>query len=141
MTSQNTDLRDESFLALTTFRRSGEGVATPVWAARDPQVDGALVVVTDLHSGKVKRLRNNPTITLQPCDARGNVRGETVTGTAVVLDGTTPADEATRKAAHAALRKKYGWQARALDLASKFRRKQERTYLRMTLDDGPGATA
>ena len=33
-------------------------------------------------SGKVKRIRNNPTVTLRPCDARGRVPDSTVTVTA-----------------------------------------------------------
>ncbi|WKK72242.1 hypothetical protein Q0F99_04380 [Rathayibacter oskolensis] len=35
-------LSDESFVSLTTFRRTGAGVSTPVWIARD----GAALIVT-----------------------------------------------------------------------------------------------
>lgn len=48
MTHSATSLRalaDEAFVSLTTFRRSGEGVATPVWVIADPDGDG-LVVMT-----------------------------------------------------------------------------------------------
>jgi len=57
------DLADESFVSLTTFRRSGEGVATTVWVTADPDGDG-LVVMTIDGSGKVKRVRGNPRVTL-----------------------------------------------------------------------------
>ena len=63
-------LSDASFVSLTTFRKTGVGVSTPVWIARD----GAdLIVTTPRKSGKVKRLRNDPRVTLVPCDRRGRV--------------------------------------------------------------------
>ena len=66
------DLADESFVSLTTFRRSGEGVSTPVWVIADP--DGAgLVVMTPADSGKVKRVRRDARVTLRPCGRFGAV--------------------------------------------------------------------
>lgn len=41
----------EPFVALTTYRRTGEGVATPVWAVPDPDVAGRLWVTTPGGSG------------------------------------------------------------------------------------------
>lgn len=134
MAPETPSLANEQFVALTTFRRNGERVTTPVWVAPDPEVPGSMVVVTDRASGKVKRLRNTPSIELQPCDPRGRLRGDATPGTAVVLDG--PDSDPTRERAHAALRSKYGWQARLLDVAARFRRgKQDRVHLRLT----PGA--
>ncbi len=49
------DVAGERFVSLTTFRRDGTPVATPVWIARDGD---ALVVTTPADSGKVKRLRS-----------------------------------------------------------------------------------
>ena len=60
----------ERFVSLTTFRRSGAGVPTPVWVAQDGD---ALVVITPSESGKVKRLRNDPRVELQPCGRTGRV--------------------------------------------------------------------
>ena len=79
-------LGDESFVSLTTFRRSGEPVATAVWVARDGD---ALVVVTPAHSAKVKRVRNDPRVELVPCNRSGKVRegAEPVAGAAEVLAG------------------------------------------------------
>lgn len=62
------DFGNESFVLLTTFRKNGERVSTPVWIARDGDT---LVVTTPIASGKVKRLRNNVLIEIQPCDRRG----------------------------------------------------------------------
>lgn len=61
---------DERFVSLTTFRRSGVAVSTPVWIASDG--DG-LIVTTPVASGKVKRLRNNPRVQLQACSRMGKV--------------------------------------------------------------------
>ena len=65
-----TALGHERFVSLTTFRRNGEGVATPVWVARDGD---ALVVITPEGTGKLRRLRRDDRVTLRPCDRRGRV--------------------------------------------------------------------
>jgi PPOX class probable F420-dependent enzyme len=80
------DLADEKFVSLTTFRKSGVGVPTPVWIGRDGD---ALVVTTPVGSGKVKRLRSNRAVELRPCSRRGTVDDDapTVTAVAEVLEG------------------------------------------------------
>ena len=65
-----TALAHERFVSLTTYRRDGRGVATPVWVARDGD---ALVVITPEGTGKLKRLRHTSRVTLRPCDRRGRV--------------------------------------------------------------------
>ena len=45
------------YLSLTSFRRDGSGVATPMWFVDD---NGHLVVETDADSYKVKRIRRDP---------------------------------------------------------------------------------
>jgi PPOX class probable F420-dependent enzyme len=72
------------YVSLTTFRRSGEPVSTPVWVA----LDGAeLVVDTVDPSGKLKRLAHTSRVELRPCDLRGRVPegAPTYAGTAVVV--------------------------------------------------------
>ena len=63
-------LADSRFVSLTTFRRSGARVSTPVWVGRDGD---ALVVLTPVGSGKVGRLRNDPRVELRPCGRFGAV--------------------------------------------------------------------
>ena len=63
-------LADERFLSLTTFRRSGAPVSTPVWVARDGD---DLIVTTPDGSGKVKRLRHTSRVEMRPCSRRGSV--------------------------------------------------------------------
>ena len=74
-------LADARFVSLTTFRRSGERVSTPVWVGRD---GASLVVLTPAASGKVKRLRHDPRVEVRPCGRFGAVADgvEPVSGTA-----------------------------------------------------------
>ncbi|MBE2317191.1 PPOX class F420-dependent oxidoreductase [Solirubrobacter sp. CPCC 204708] len=82
MQSSPRQLADEPFVSLTTFRRSGEGVSTPVWVIADPDGDG-VVVMTPHDSGKVKRVRRDPRVTLRPCGRFGGVDDD-----APVVEGT-----------------------------------------------------
>jgi uncharacterized protein len=78
-------LADARFVSLTTFRRSGEAVSTPVWVGRDGE---ALVVLTPADSGKVTRLRHDPRVELRPCGRFGAVADgvEPVAGRAEVRE-------------------------------------------------------
>ena len=76
-------LAASTYVALTTFRGDGSPVSTAVWVARDGD---ALVVITGPTSGKVRRIRANPAVTVAPCDIRGRVKGEALAGKAVVQD-------------------------------------------------------
>ena len=88
-----------TYVSLTTFRRSGVPVATPVWAAPDGD---SLIVWTRADSGKVKRLRHTSRVTVAPCDVRGRVQGPAVEGVAEFVE------RAAWPGAIAALRRAYG---------------------------------
>jgi uncharacterized protein len=94
-------ITDEKYVLLTTFRKNGDAVPTPIWIVALP--DGTGGFSTEATSGKVKRIRNNPSVTLQPCGMRGNVHPGTtaVKATAEVL---LDADAGPIKAA---VRRKY----------------------------------
>ena len=94
-------ITDEKYVLLTTFRNNGAAVATPVWIVGLP--DGTAGFTTEDSSGKVKRIRNNPAVTVQPCSMRGKVQpgSAVVNATAEVLLG----DDAHR--IRAAVRRKY----------------------------------
>src|SRR5207245_10395620 len=71
----------QKYLNLETFKKSGDGVKTPVWFAAglstSLESSGAkLYVYTIGVSGKLKRIRNNPRVKVAPCNMRGDVRGE-----------------------------------------------------------------
>lgn len=89
--------RDQKYLSLETFKKSGEGVKTPVWFAADPNTDIAadgarLFVYTIGVSGKVKRIRNNKRVKIAPCTVRGRVTGDWQSARADFVTG----DEALR---------------------------------------------
>jgi uncharacterized protein len=96
-------LEGHQYARLTTHRENGEPVPTPVWFAL---ADGHVYVFTDLESGKVRRIRNDPRVTLVPSSFGGRPRGEETRAEARVLD---PAGHAR---ADRALREKYGWRYR-----------------------------
>ena len=70
------------YLSITSYKRDGRGVATPVWFV---QRDGRLLVETDAASGKVKRVRRNPQVRVAVCTASGRLRGEQVPAVAEIL--------------------------------------------------------
>ncbi len=100
-------LAGRRYVRLSTFRRSGEPVPTPVWFAR---LGENLYVVTGRDTGKVKRIRNNPDVALAPCNFRGRPKGRDLRAVAGLTDERKdgPADRA--------LRGKYGWQYRVVEL-------------------------
>jgi uncharacterized protein len=95
-------IQGQKYISLTTFRKSGAGVATPVWFGEE---DGKLYVMTRSDMGKSKRIRNNPQVKVAPCTIRGKVTGPEFAATARIL----PSEEQQR--ARAAINRKY-WTAR-----------------------------
>jgi len=70
------------YICLTTFKRDGRAVPTPVWFAID---GGRLLVMTASRSGKVRRIRGNAEVTVASCSASGRPRGEPVRAHAKLL--------------------------------------------------------
>ena len=86
------------YLSLTSFRRDGTGVATPVWFVAE---NGHLLVETDGNSYKAKRIRRDDHVLVAPCTASGKLRGEAVDARATILP------ESERAHAEALLARKY----------------------------------
>jgi PPOX class probable F420-dependent enzyme len=78
------------YLSLTTYKRDGTAVSTPVWFAENA---GRLLVVTDGDSGKVKRIRNNPAVRMALCTASGRLRSQLTSGRAEIVTEVTAAEE------------------------------------------------
>ncbi len=80
-------LVDEKYLLLTTFRRDGTAVPTPVWATA--LEDDKIGFWTSSGSGKAKRLAHTDRVTVQPCDSRGRPKEntESTDATAVLVTG------------------------------------------------------
>lgn len=128
-----TPLQGEQYISLTTFRKSGEGVATPVWFV---DVGGTIYLYTGPQSGKVKRVRHTARVTLAPCTMRGGVTGPTVVGSARLVT-----DPAEIRQAFESLRKKYGWQFRLLsawpNLTNFFKRRPPATWTYLAITPTP----
>ncbi|WP_067138590.1 PPOX class F420-dependent oxidoreductase [Microtetraspora malaysiensis] len=113
------------YVSLVTLRRDGTPVATPVWVMRDGD---ALVVWTVADSGKVKRIRRNPQVTVAPCDVRGRLRGDAVPARAELL----PPEQGDH--VRELLMKKYGLLGRLTIWGSRLRRGRAGTVgVRITL--------
>lgn len=93
------DIGAAKYVLLTTFRKDGSGVPTPLWAAMDGD---RMLMWTETKSWKVKRIRNRSRVAVGVCDARGNPKGPQIDATAVVLDDA--GTEETRDA----IARKYG---------------------------------
>ncbi|MFI1934322.1 PPOX class F420-dependent oxidoreductase [Streptomyces sp. NPDC020330] len=96
------DFARSEYVSLTTYRKNGTPVATPVWAAAE---GGVLYVWTRSDSWKVKRLRNNGKVVVTVCDVRGRIAegAPSAEGAATLLD-----EDATR-AVRGLLARKYTW--------------------------------
>lgn len=73
------------YVSLTTFRKDGTAVATPVWHAANGD---ELFIVSDADAWKVKRIRNNNRVVVTVCSVRGTVKPDAASaeGTARLLD-------------------------------------------------------
>ena len=72
MSAERDAILSAQYVALTTYRRDGTPVTTPVWAAAEGE---SLYLFSNANAGKVKRLRNSSRAAIAPCTATGKVTG------------------------------------------------------------------
>ena len=102
-------IRGERYLSLGTFRKNGAKIDTPVWFGEEAD---KLYVMTRSHMGKMKRIHNNPQVTVAPCTIRGKVTGAEMAAVARIL----PPEEFAH--ARKTINGKY-WQARLTSIFSR----------------------
>ncbi|GHD25618.1 PPOX class F420-dependent oxidoreductase [Streptomyces galbus] len=120
------------YLLLTSYRKNGTAVATPVWVVRDGD---ALGVWTTADSWKVKRIRARPGVLVGPCDLRGHPTGDQVPATAEIVDAATVGRY------RQLIARKYGLTGRLTLLGSRLRRGLDGTVgIRVTPGAADGAT-
>ena len=95
-------IHSQNYISLTTFRKSGVGVATAVWFGEEGD---KLYVMTRSDMGKTKRIRNSAKVRVAPCTIRGTVTGSEFPASARIL----PPEE--QQKARQAINRKY-WMAR-----------------------------
>jgi PPOX class probable F420-dependent enzyme len=120
------DPATEKYVSLSTFRKTGVEVKTPVWIA---PLRGRHYVFSAGDAGKVKRIRATPRVRLAACDARGNVKSGWMDGTARIVS-----DPALIEVVRKALTDKYGWLMRLTDAMSTLTGKiHRRAYIEIEL--------
>jgi PPOX class probable F420-dependent enzyme len=81
------------YLSVTSFKRDGTGVATPVWFVSDGE---RLLALTDLHSAKVRRMRHDPHVLVASCRPDGKLRREQLPARSEVLTATPDLERVQR---------------------------------------------
>jgi len=76
------ETQGQKYISLSTFRKSGVAVRTPVWFG---ELDDKLYVKTRSDSGKYKRIRNNSQVRIAPCTVRGKITGPEFAAAARIL--------------------------------------------------------
>ncbi|MFM7508351.1 MAG: PPOX class F420-dependent oxidoreductase [Actinomycetota bacterium] len=99
--TESADIDRARYVSLTTFRRDGTPVATPVWIVRH---DDGWACTTGSASGKVKRLRHTSRVEVAPCDARGRIAEDAVR---CVGTGRVVTDDAECRRIRSAVLRKY----------------------------------
>ena len=119
MTDKLNQFVGQRYMCLETYRRNGSPVRTPVWFVEH---NGELMFYTMAASGKAKRLRRERGVRVAPCDARGNVKGAWLEGSARLLEGKEARE------LYAMLNRKYGWQRRLISLLAWLRSRPRAGY-------------
>lgn len=76
---------NESYLNLETYKKNGQQVITPVWFVIKDKV---IFIVTRENTGKVKRIKNNNSVRINPCNFRGVSKGSWISGIANFVNST-----------------------------------------------------
>lgn len=128
MTQPENNWFDGNYLSLSTRKRDGSRVDTPVWFAYDGKQ--CLYCFSESKAGKVKRIVNFEDVKVNPCTVTGKVFGQWQGARAEIL---TPEQA---KIAQSALLKSYGWQMRILNIFSSLVGKiNKRAYIKVTLSN------
>lgn len=102
----------QRYVNLETYRKSGQGVRTPLWFIEQ---QGVLYMRTPAQSAKVKRIRNNPHVRIAPSDLRGNPKGIWIDGEATLIEA------AQAEWVNQLVKRKYGLFKWLIDIRSRFK--------------------
>lgn len=116
---------NQQYMNIETYRKSGEGVRTPVWFV---EFNGELCFTTEATSAKVKRIRRNAFVKVAPCKVNGDLLGNWYAGNARF----TSAEE--RPAIEKVYSRKYGFQKFLFELFGRLRGK-ERVFMAIKLEN------
>jgi PPOX class probable F420-dependent enzyme len=109
------EISRSKYVRLTTYRKDGTPVATPVWHVTDGR---DLLIISELDTWKVKRIRKDSRVEVQVCNVRGRTAPDapSARGTARLLDDAET-QEVRRLVARKYLLSRVGnWLAKAVRL-------------------------
>ena len=120
----------EKYVNLSTQKKDGSLVNTPVWFAQDGEKKHFYIFSAG-EAGKVKRIRNFSSVKVAICDFKGNLRGEWISAQAELID-----EEDSKVRAYRQLHKKYGLTIKVFDFFSKlFGKYNQRQLLKFKIQD------
>ena len=120
----------EKYVNLSTQKKDGSFVNTPVWFAQDEDKNDFYIFSAG-EAGKVKRIRNFSSVKVAICDFKGNLRGEWISAQAELID-----EEDSKVRAYRQLHKKYGLTIKVFDFFSKlFGKYNQRQLLKFKIQD------
>ena len=118
-------LKGHQFCLLTTYRKDGTPVATPMWFALDKTT---VYMSTRGQSAKVKRLRRDPKVKIGPCNGSGRPLGGQWEAT-----GRVVVDPSEAQAGEKCLQDRYGLKRRLLRWALRFSKDKTDALIAVTL--------
>ena len=120
----------EKYVNLSTQKKDGSFVNTPVWFAQDGDKNDFYIFSAG-EAGKVKRIRNFSSVKVAICDFKGNLRGEWISAQAELID-----EEDSKVRAYRQLHKKYGLTIKVFDFFSKlFGKYKKRQVIKFKIQD------
>ena len=120
----------EKYVNLSTQKKDGSLVNTPVWFAQDGEKKHFYIFSAG-EAGKVKRIRNFSSVKVAICDFKGNLQGEWISAQAELID-----EEDSKMRAYRQLHKKYGLTIKVFDFFSKlFGKYKKRQVIKFKLQD------
>ena len=120
----------EKYVNLSTQKKDGSLVNTPVWFAQDGDKNDFYIFSAG-EAGKVKRIRNFSSVKVAICDVRGNLRGEWISAQAELID-----EGESKIRAYRQLHKKYGLTIKVFDFFSKlFGKYKQRQLIKFKIQD------
>ena len=120
----------EKYVNLSTQKKDGSLVNTPVWFAQDGDKNDFYIFSAG-EAGKVKRIRNFSSVKVAICDFKGNLRGEWISAQAELID-----EEDSEVRAYRQLHKKYGLTIKVFDFFSKlFGKYKQRQVIKFKIQD------
>lgn len=112
-----TQFQHQKYINLTTYRKNGKAVPTPVWFV---EMNGNLYVFTGVQTGKSKRIRANGRASVAPSDARGNPLAEFLPMKASFVSEPTLIERVDK-----CYQQKYGLQRKLFNLFNTLRGRKE----------------